>query len=255
MGGVPHFGWAGAYGFSALAALTAALVAARLPAHQRAKGAAASGPDRPEDPGDGPERPSAKAAAELTSTWGFVKPPLIRVVIGSGTSAFAFMALFAFYQPYALEAGVERVGDYFLGFTATALGMRFFMGGLPDRIGTQRVAFFATLGYVFAPLALPILGPGLLFAVGAYHGLFHGVHFPVMSALAVERVEPATRGRALTLLVGAFNGGAALGGWVLGHVAQHYGYDAAFAGGALVAAFGLIALGWPRRHPRAAAAG
>ncbi len=223
---LPEHGWRGAYLFAAAAALLATGVASQLPAHTR------------------PQHLSP-AGAQRAGTWGFITLPLARVALSSALSAFAFMAVIAFYQPFALDHGVTHVRDYFVGFAVTALAVRFGMGGIADRFGSHRVAFCAQAGYVLPPLALAFLGPSHLFLVGLLHGLVHGAHFPVMSALAVERVDPKARGRALTLLVGAFNGGTSVAGYVLGPIAKWSSFEVAFFVGSGVAAIGILTLGWP----------
>ena len=75
-----------------------------------------------------------------------------------------------------------------------------------------------------------------------------------IGALAVERVSSRARGRALTLLVGAFNGGTAVASNVLGPIAKHFGFEAAFVVGAVVAGLGVVTLGGavPVRESRVA---
>ncbi|MEZ4326939.1 MAG: MFS transporter [Polyangiales bacterium] len=221
---LPSHGWRGAYLFAAAAAGLATLVALRLPQQAR------------------PERRDSDLVARA-GTWGFLTWPLARVALSSTLSAFAFMAVMAFYQPFALERGVVQVRDYFVGFVLLALAVRFGMGGLSDRLGTHRVARAAQVAYIFPPLALAVLGPEHLFIVGALHGLVHGTHFPAMSALAVERVDPRARGRALTLLVGAFNGGTGLASHALGPIAKGFSFEVAFVVGALIAGVGVLTLG------------
>ena len=230
---LPEYGWRGAYLFAASAGLLATLFAVFLPRQAR------------------PERHETDLHARA-GTWGFMSWPLARVVISSALSAFAFMAVMAFYQPFALFEGVIQVRNYFFGFVLFALAVRFGMGGLSDRVGTHRVARAAQLAYVVPPLALALLGPNYLFVVGSLHGLVHGAHFPVMSALAVERVDPRARGRALTLLVGAFNGGTSVASHVLGPIAKAYTFEAAFVVGAGVALLGVFTLGGaqPSQLPR-----
>jgi MFS family permease len=221
---LPDYGWRGAYLFAAAAAALATLVALFLPRQTR----------------------RARQASDLVAragTWGFVTWPLARVAISSTLSAFAFMAVIAFYQPFALAEGVVQVRDYFFGFVLMALAVRFGMGGVSDRLGSHRVARAAQVAYIFPPLALAWLGPEHLFIVGSLHGLVHGAHFPAMSALAVERVDPRARGRALTLLVGAFNGGTSVASHVLGPVAKAWSFEAAFVLGSVIAGVGVLTLG------------
>ncbi|MCB9659751.1 MAG: MFS transporter [Sandaracinaceae bacterium] len=221
---LPDYGWRGAYLFAASAAALAMLVALRLPRQTR------------------PERQATDLVARA-GTWGFVTWPLARVAISSTLSAFGFMAVMAFYQPFALSEGVVQVRDYFFGFVLMALGVRFGMGGISDWAGSHRVARTAQIAYIIPPLALAWLGPEHLFIVGSLHGLVHGAHFPAMSALAVERVDPHARGRALTLLVGAFNGGTSLASHALGPVAKAWSFEAAFVVGAVIAGLGALTLG------------
>jgi DHA1 family tetracycline resistance protein-like MFS transporter len=164
----------------------------------------------------------------------------------------AFMAMFAFHQPYALSLGAERVGSFFVGFTVAALAMRLGLGGLGDRFGHRPVAMFAILLYAMVPFSMSGLSTEVLWMYGAGLGVAHGIVYPTLTALATERAPPETRGRIIGAYSGSFQSGTTLGSLAWGHVAAGAGYPRVFHGATVAALVGLATLFLLR--PRDAAA-
>ena len=63
-------------------------------------------------------------------------------------------------------------------------------------------------------------GPTHLFAVGAMMGLGHGIAYPAVTALAIERADAFSRGMVVSIIHGAFNGGHAFFAYGLGLIAD-----------------------------------
>lgn len=157
----------------------------------------------------------------------------------------AFAAMFTFHQPYALKLGAERVSEFFVGFTGTAVLIRLTLGSLGDRFGRLRISLCALALYASVVVATRWLQVELLWVYGAALGAAHGVLYPTLNALAVERVSDAARGRAITAYNGAFNGGVAVSALVWGQVAEHWGYPTLFLAAGLVGYVAFACLGWP----------
>jgi predicted MFS family arabinose efflux permease len=222
-------GWEAPFLACAGASVVAAILARRLPSR--------------------PRPPAAPSVAALGSA--MRAPVLLRLFAAAAFFGVGFSATFTLHGPFALGQGVQEVAPFFAGFTALALASRILLGGVVDRFGAFRVTVTAMMAYAFAPLALVVLGPHHLFAAGAALGVCHGVLFPAVMALAVERAEEAHRGTVMTLVHGAFNGGAGLAGIALGAVADAFAYELAFVLAALVTFSGALLLLVDRGRARA----
>ncbi|HKU40041.1 MAG TPA: MFS transporter, partial [Polyangiales bacterium] len=153
---------------------------------------------------------------------------------------------FTFYQPYVLEQGAEHVSTFFVGFTLAAVTTRLGFGNVPDRFGRRRVALIALSAYTLMVLVMTELTPGRLLAFGFGFGLSHGFFFPALNAYALEFTAPHERGRAMTLVNGAFHLGNTVSVLSCGFAAHEYGYPTAFRVAAAVAGLGVCALRWDR---------
>ena len=140
----------------------------------------------------------------------------------------AFGAMFTFTQPFALSLNASKVSSFFVGYTATALAVRLFLGTLADTWGRRRVALGALVLYGLVAATTSLLRPQLLFFFGAGMGLAHGLLYPALNAIAVEGVPRARRGAVMSYFFGCFNSGFAL--WVLsaGVLAKSHGYPLIF---------------------------
>ena len=154
--------------------------------------------------------------------------PLMRVYGATFVMTAAFTALFTLHQPFALELGVTEVRSFFIGFAIVALTVRLGGGRLIDRFGVLRSSVLAFCLYAAVPPILGTLGPDHLFAVGAMMGFGHGIAYPAVTALGIERADASSRGMVVSIIHGAFNGGHAFFAYGLGLVAAAWSYGTAF---------------------------
>ncbi|MBW2587449.1 MAG: MFS transporter [Deltaproteobacteria bacterium] len=173
--------------------------------------------------------------------------PLSRVYAATFVMTASFTALFTLHQPFALELGVTELRSFFIGFAIVALAVRLIGGGLIDRFGVLRSSIVAFCLYSAVPPMLGFLGPDHLFAVGAMMGLGHGIAYPAVTALAIERADTSSRGMVVSIIHGAFNGGNAFFAYALGLVAAEWSYNVAFWAAGAVTLSGALLLGLRRR--------
>jgi predicted MFS family arabinose efflux permease len=83
-------------------------------------------------------------------------------------------------------------------------------------------------------------------------GIAHGIAYPALTALGIERADSSSRGMVVSIVHGTFNGGHALFAYTLGMVAVSTGYPAAFWIAGAVTLGGALLLG-VRRAPAPAA--
>lgn len=149
---------------------------------------------------------------------------------------------------------VPRVTAFFTTYVGAALVVRGAFGHLGDRHPRHRVAAPALLGFgVAIALGAFVRSTVQLGLVGAAFGACHGLYFPTLAALALDRAA-AARGRAVAGIHVAFNVGMAAGGVGLGAVAKAWGTGAALvaAGACAVLAAVLVGIGGARGGPPSA---
>jgi MFS family permease len=164
-----------------------------------------------------------------------------RPLVVSAVAGMVFCAVFIFVQPHALASGAREVRMFFIGFTASAVACRLFLGDLGDRRGHREVSLGAVVLYSISALLCVWLEPELLWMYGLVFGAAHGVLYPTLNALVLARLPASRRGLGMALYNGAFNVGMTSGGFGWGLLAAHYGYAALFYTAAVVA---LLAT-WP----------
>lgn len=204
-------GWPAVWWFGAGAGVVGAAVALTLPPAAR------------HDHGD--DGPRGPAAAALLAT----------VLSGVG-----FGAIWTFLADYGPRAGVAEVTPFFVAYVIAAIAVRLVLGTLSDRIGRHAAAAPALAGHAAILVAMALVGATWhLVAIGLVYGFCHGIYYPTMQALVVERSGGA-RGRAVSAATFAFGAGVTGAAFVLGPVARAAGYPAIYliaaACGALAAA-------------------
>jgi len=152
----------------------------------------------------------------------------------------AFGSVITFTPTFVHDAALGSVSTFFLSYTAAAIGTRFGVAGLGDRLGHRRVAApaLALLGGSIGALAA-VHSAVELAAVGLVFGTAQGVVYPTLNAFAIDDVAPGQYGRLQTLFNGAFNLGVTSGSFALGNVADRFGHRAVFLTSATIAAVAL----------------
>ena len=215
-------GWRSVFAASAAAGLLAAGLSTRLKEPAR-------------------HQPHAQEARRPILGW-----PLLRVYGATFAMTASFTALFTLHQPFALEFGVTELRSFFIGFALVALTVRLAGGRLIDRFGVLPSSVVAFCMYSTVPPMLAILGPDHLFAVGAMMGLGHGIAYPALTALGIERADASSRGMVVSIIHGAFNGGHAFFAYTLGLIAASWSYNVAFWAAGAVTLSGALLLGLTR---------
>ncbi len=112
---------------------------------------------------------------------------------------------------------------------------------LLDRLPREWVSLFALLLLCAGNLLIPAFDGGVgLALVGVASGAGHGLLFPALSALVLDRVTEDTGGMAMTMAMftASFDMGLVTGAAAFGFVAEHFGYAAMFVAAAVVVGAG-----------------
>ena len=173
--------------------------------------------------------------------------PFLPVLLPGFQYGLANTIAFIFLPPFARYAGLARAGPFYIAFTGAAILVRFFAGGLSDRVGRDRVILPA-LGAMAAGILLcsTVQATWMLVAIGVLNGLGQGFVMPAANALAFEHAPSGRRGQAMALYTGANLVGGTLGASGFGWVVEAFGYRPAFVLSGVVLMLGNLAF-WRRR--------
>ncbi|MBQ1071568.1 MFS transporter [Micromonospora sp. C31] len=171
----------------------------------------------------GPRQASAAGRA------GILPRSAVAPGVALSLAGFGYAALAAFVALHMAERGVENGIAAFNAFGFTYVGVRLFVGGLPDKLGAGRVAVGSALVEAVG-LLLVAFAPNLLVAVlgGLVIGAGLSLLFPALALLVINRTDPAYQGAALGAFTSFWDIGLVAGAPLAGLVASVAGYPAVF---------------------------
>jgi MFS family permease len=224
------FGWDGAFGSSAAAALVCCALSLRI--REPNRGAAPAGASSPEVPAGSASSvsPASVAAIERAGAAPRVRHRILgaRVATVMAAVGLGLGAMFSFAQLYGAQLGATDVSVFFVAYATSGVIVRAGFGHLLDRWGPARVCRYALFAYtaiVAGTIRLDAFG---LLAIGGGLGLAHGVFYPSYTAVALGRASHGARSRVIAYVQAAFSAGV-LSSAGLGIVADRLGYPAVFA--------------------------
>jgi MFS family permease len=153
-------------------------------------------------------------------------------------SNFTLGTSLTFVPLLALALGIDNYFVFFVSFSAAVICARLGVQYINSRWKPTQTAVYASLLNALSALLLAV-APSLLTLAfsGILIGFGFGIVFPTLAGYLVQRVDPANRGTALSILSGSGDIGNALGASVLGVVAQTMGFTAVFSVAAMVVLF------------------
>jgi MFS family permease len=106
----------------------------------------------------------------------------------------AYGTIITFLPVYLLEIGKGSIGVFVFVYAMTVIATRVLGRRLLDRLPRERMTLFALLLLGAGNLLIPFAGTGAgLAAVGAAAGGGHGLLFPALSALVLDRAKKRRR--------------------------------------------------------------
>jgi MFS family permease len=140
-------------------------------------------------------------------------------------AALGYAALAAFVSLHMLARGVTNGIAAFDAFGFTYIGVRLFIGNVPDRLGPRLVAFWSAIveaaGLVIVALAaslVTVIIGGLVIGAGL------SLLFPSLALLVINRAPDAQRGAALGAFTSFWDVGIAVGAPASGLIASLTNY-------------------------------
>jgi len=130
-----------------------------------------------------------------------------------------FIALFGKSIP------VDRIGPFFVSFSAAAILTRLFLGDLSDRYG-RKLIIFPSICIISLNLFLISQVQSLwMFVLAGFIGGFgQGLIFPALSTYVIDMLGKDNKGFAISLYLTFFDVGMAFGPVLFGWISDLYGY-------------------------------
>jgi MFS family permease len=153
----------------------------------------------------------------------------------------AYGSIFTFLPVYLVVRKSGSLGAFVFVYALSVIGTRTLGRRLLDRLPREWVSLGSLLLLCAGNLLIPAVGGGVgLALVGAASGAGHGLLFPALSALVLDRVKEDTGGMAMTMAMftAAFDMGLVTGAAAFGFVAERFGYPAMFVAAAAVVGAG-----------------
>jgi MFS family permease len=150
-----------------------------------------------------------------------ILPPILLTLVFGLVSG----AVFVFLPTYATQAGLLRIGGFYIAYSMAAIGIRLTCGKLSDQWGRRHVILPALLLMGSGTLGLVwLMSPAGLLLVGTLTGMAHGLLFPALSAYTMDLAGSGGRGRSLGAFSTAMLLGHALASFIFGIIAEQFGY-------------------------------
>jgi MFS family permease len=227
---VAHVGWVWMFRTAGLCALTGAALGLGLPRLRRRVTTL-------DDTG--------LTSASAGNAWlrAAARPFVAMLLVAMGYGAVVF-----FLADDMTLLGHYSITPFYNAYVICAVLVRVFAGGLSDRVGRHPVVLPSLLGQAVALAGLALVTrEWQLWPIGAVFGVTHGLYYPALQALIIERAPAARRARAAASGNFAFAVGMSLAGFGGGALAQAHGYPLVYATVAGAALVGMLVTAWDRR--------
>jgi MFS family permease len=184
--------------------------------------------------------------------------PMAAVVPGLSVSlaALGYAALAAFVSLHMLARGVSNGIAAFDAFGFTYIGVRLFIGNIPDRLGPRLVAFWSAIVEAVGLVIVALAGNLVTVIIGGFViGAGLSLLFPALALIVINHSAESQRGAALGAFTSFWDVGIAVGAPMSGLIASLGNYTDIYYVMAVcaVASAVLAKPDWLRR--RVAAAG
>jgi len=144
---------------------------------------------------------------------------------------------------------LDRIGSFFVAFSAAAIMTRLFFGGLSDKHGRKVVLFPAVIVISLNMFLIAHTGNIWMFTLAGFiGGLGQGLIFPALSTYMIDIFGQANKGLALSLYLTCFDVGMGGGSAFFGWISDLYGFPIMFMSAGLI--FFLVSLIFMWKAPR-----
>ncbi len=167
-----------------------------------------------------------------------IGPGLVLMTTGMG-----YASITGFSSLYARQIELKSPGLLYAVFAITVIGGRLISGPLADRSNRTTISL---IGIIFAAAGLGTLAliqiPTAAFIGVAAFGAGFALIFPALMAFTVDRVDDHERGEALGSFTAFMDLGTGGGAFLIGRLAERFGFGAAYGTPAVLCLIGTVLL-------------
>ena len=145
----------------------------------------------------------------------------------------AYGSIFTFLPVYLVVRGSGSIGAFVFFYALSVIGTRTLGRKMLDRLPREWISLCALILMGAGNLLIPAFpGEVGIVLVGAAAGAGHGLLFPALSALVLDRVNGESGAVAMAMFTAAFDMGLVTGAAAFGFVAERFGYEVMFVSAA-----------------------
>ncbi|MBP2683778.1 MAG: putative transport protein, belonging to the Major Facilitator Superfamily, of which narK is a er [Deltaproteobacteria bacterium] len=186
--------------------------------------------------------PPAREHPSLASLKVFLSRPFFLPNTAGYLFGVAYGAIFTFLPVYLVVRGSGSIGAFVFVYALSVIGTRMLGRRMLDRLPREWVSLSALVLMGAGNLLIPAVpGEVGIVLVGAAAGAGHGLLFPALSALVLDRVAGGSGAMAMAMFTAAFDMGLVTGAAAFGFVAERFGYEVMFVSAAAVVGAGTAA--------------
>ena len=190
----------------------------------------------------GMREPTARERPSIASLKVFLSRPFFVPNTAGYLFGVAYGSIFTFLPVYLVVRGSESIGAFVFFYALSVIGTRTVGRKMLDRLPREWVSLCALVLMGAGNLLIPAVpGEVGIVLVGAAAGAGHGLLFPALSALVLDRVGEGSCAMAMAMFTAAFDMGLVTGAAAFGFVAERFGYGAMFVTAAAVVGAGTAA--------------
>ena len=190
----------------------------------------------------GMREPSARERPSIASLKVFLSRSFLVPNTAGYLFGVAYGSIFTFLPVYLVVRGSESLGAFVFVYALSVIGTRTVGRKMLDRLPREWVSLCALVLMGAGNLLIPAVpGEVGIVLVGAAAGAGHGLLFPALSALVLDRVGEGSCAMAMAMFTAAFDMGLVTGAAAFGFVAERFGYAAMFVTAAAVVGAGTAA--------------
>ena len=181
----------------------------------------------------GMREPSARERPSLASMKVYLSRPFLVPNTAGYLFGVAYGSIFTFLPVYLVVRGSGSIGAFVFIYALSVIGTRTLGRKMLDRLPREWVSLWALVLMGAGNLLIPAVpGEVGIVLVGAAAGAGHGLLFPALSALVLDRVDGESVAVAMAMFTAAFDMGLVTGAAAFGFVAERFGYEVMFVSAA-----------------------
>ena len=160
-------------------------------------------------------------------------------------------AVVNFIALFGKSISFDRIGPFFVAFSAAAIATRFLWGGLSDKYGRKRVLFPAVCLISLNLVIISQVQSFWLFVLTGFIGGFgQGLIFPALSTYIIDIFGRSNKGLAISLYQTFFDVGMGVGSALFGYISDLTSYRQMYLIAAVVFIFFGVLFTWKAPNPR-----